>query len=247
LSDAGELDGAIAAWTGLVRNAPEDASAHSGLGTAYLRRGLVELAVQSLVEARRLSPDDPIHGSNLAAAYASLDKRNDAVQQVYAAMGTASDDPVLKHQAATLAGPKKAASDRADARMAILPFDTAGGTLDQPGLGDMVASMTTTAIAGAGGGPIVERARLDRLLAEQDLQSTQRFDPSTAVKIGKLSGATLLLVGNVARVGQHLRVDARVLDVQTGQVVRAWGGSAEYELGSIQGAVDAMTRALLAR
>lgn len=257
LSDAGRWDEAISLWLALAEEKPASETAPratlaeipSGLGSAYLRRGLVELAIEALSEARRLAPDDPVHVSNLTAAYAALDKRNEALKQLFSGLGgSAANDPVLKFQLEQLSRKPSTAGSPPSGPVAltVLPFDTAGGLADQPELGVMVSSMATSAVAAAGLGPVMERARLQSLLREQELQQSARIDPATAVKLGRLGGARRLLVGNVARFETSLRIDARLVDVSSGEVVRAAGRSCAYDLEALQAALASLARELAA-
>lgn len=230
LADTGDLDGAIAAWTPLVAGPlATDPSAHAALGVAQLRRGLVELSVQSLLTARGLDPADPSHAANLALAWAALDKRAEAL----AALQALPADPVVRHQIAVLQAPPK--PPRGGGAVAVLPFDTAGGLVERVGLGDMVATMLVTELAASA--KVVERARIDALLAEQDLQASRHVDPATAVRLGKLAGAKQLVLGNVAEFDGVVALDLRLVDVASGQVVRTSKARAPLEVEALRSAL----------
>lgn len=72
---------------------------------------------------------------------------------------------------------------------------------------------------------IVERDRLEALIVEQKLQHSAAFDASTAVRVGKLLGARFLVLGSVLKLGAAIRIDARVVEVETGSIVFAAGVS----------------------
>lgn len=61
---------------------------------------------------------------------------------------------------------------------------------------------------------IMDRATLGRIIAEQDLQHSGRFDDATAVRIGKLSGVQLVLLGEPK--GSN-GCTLKGIDVETGQ------------------------------
>ncbi len=46
---------------------------------------------------------------------------------------------------------------------------------------------------------MIERAALDKLIAEQNLSNSDRTDPLTAVKLGKLLGVDAIILGTIAR------------------------------------------------
>lgn len=66
---------------------------------------------------------------------------------------------------------------------------------------------------------LIERSRLDAVLAELELSQDAKFDPAQAAKIGKLLGAKQLVLGSFFPFGDKLRLDARVVDTETGQVL----------------------------
>jgi len=70
---------------------------------------------------------------------------------------------------------------------------------------------------------VVERDRIEDILAEQKLQGTGKIDAKSAAKLGKLLGARYLVVGGYFDLQGALRVDARIIDVETGRVLKSFG------------------------
>lgn len=68
---------------------------------------------------------------------------------------------------------------------------------------------------------IVERQRLDMLLAEAKLGTTGLIDPSTARQIGKVAGVEALVMGTITDLQSFVAVNARLVDTQTGQIFGA--------------------------
>ena len=68
---------------------------------------------------------------------------------------------------------------------------------------------------------VVERSQLDKALKELDLNQSQTVDPSTAQRIGLLIGARYLVVGSFQVFEGQMRVNARILRVETGAIVAA--------------------------
>lgn len=66
---------------------------------------------------------------------------------------------------------------------------------------------------------IVERAQLQQILDEQDLADKGRVKPGTAAEIGKLVGARYMVTGAFLDLYGQFRMDARVVDVETGEVI----------------------------
>ena len=70
-----------------------------------------------------------------------------------------------------------------------------------------------------GGVRVVERAQLDRVLGEQHLQGAGEVDSATAARVGKLIGATLIAVGAYQQSAADVRLTARFVQVETGEIV----------------------------
>lgn len=64
----------------------------------------------------------------------------------------------------------------------------------------------------------VERAELDRLLAEQSLGLGGFADPATAAKVGQITGAKVLVTGRAFRAGNELLLVAKVIGTETSRV-----------------------------
>jgi TolB-like protein len=79
---------------------------------------------------------------------------------------------------------------------------------------------------------VVERERLVKVMAEQNLDNSGLVDPERAAAIGKLVGARKMIVAGFNRVGSAVSLDARLVDVETGKVEE---GGAEQVIGRIQG------------
>lgn len=65
---------------------------------------------------------------------------------------------------------------------------------------------------------VVERDKLQALLAEQNLQNSDRVDQATAVRLGKLLGARHFIDGTFVIDGsKKVRIDVRAVNTETGQ------------------------------
>lgn len=97
----------------------------------------------------------------------------------------------------------QAASAGAKRRIAIMPFEYGAvssevGTLD---VGKGITSLIITRLVNDGTYSVVERQMLDSILKEQNLSVSDRADPSTACKIGKLLSVDAIIVGTVTQFG----------------------------------------------
>jgi hypothetical protein len=66
---------------------------------------------------------------------------------------------------------------------------------------------------------LVEREKLDKVLAEMKLSKEKLTDPETSVKIGKLIAAAGMIFGQVNQTDKSLEVVARLVDTETGKVL----------------------------
>ncbi len=106
-------------------------------------------------------------------------------------------------------------------RIAVLEFAAAGGDAELASLGKGLQSMITTDLAQIDRFTLVERARLSELEKELKLARSGLVDKKTAVKLGKLAGATHLLSGSFTVVGEQMRLDAQLFAVKDGKVALA--------------------------
>jgi TolB-like protein len=116
--------------------------------------------------------------------------------------------------------PRPAGDPEHPKTVAILYFDNNTGKADYDGLGRGIAAMLITDLSRVPEIKLVERDRLQAVLTEQNLQHSPMFDPATAVRAGKLLGAEYLLTGALSTVDPNMRIDTRVIRVETGEIVR---------------------------
>jgi curli biogenesis system outer membrane secretion channel CsgG len=139
---------------------------------------------------------------------------------------------------------------------AVAPSGTTTTTIALPPPGDFARGLTqmlTTQLSGRDQFVVLERAQLDKVTAEQELGGSGRVAPETAVKMGRLLGAQVLISGDITefsygqssvgsklniikevnkqigakvdRVTAKVALDLRIIDATTGEVV----GSARGE------------------
>jgi curli biogenesis system outer membrane secretion channel CsgG len=97
-------------------------------------------------------------------------------------------------------------------RIAIVDFDYAtvhsnvsaifGTNVD---VGRGIGDLLVTHLVKDGTFSVIERAALDKILAEQNFSNSDRADPSSAAKIGRLLGVDAILVGSITQFGNDTR------------------------------------------
>jgi TolB-like protein len=111
--------------------------------------------------------------------------------------------------------------------IAVLDFTNSSGQSDYDWLKVGLADMLATDLAASGKLRLVERRDLDKVLGEQELGQSGAVDESTAPRVGKLAGASRIAYGSFLANSGTLRIDAKVVDSETGAFVAA--GSAQGE------------------
>ncbi|MDR0709702.1 MAG: CsgG/HfaB family protein [Spirochaetaceae bacterium] len=66
---------------------------------------------------------------------------------------------------------------------------------------------------------VVDRKSLDAIQAEQNFQYSGDVDDNSAVSIGKLLGASIVITGSISGSGSTRRLRAKALDVKTAEIV----------------------------
>jgi TolB-like protein len=111
--------------------------------------------------------------------------------------------------------------------VAILYFDYQGKDEGLRNLRKSIASMITYTVGGVDLSccEIIEREELERALQEIELNQTAAFDKVMANRVGKLLGAHYMVMGNYFDFMGQIRVDARVVHVETGRIVGTAGAN----------------------
>jgi TolB-like protein len=113
--------------------------------------------------------------------------------------------------------------------VAVLYFDYSGKDEQLGMLRKGLAQMMISDLSSLDAIQLVERDRLEDILAELKLGQTNKIDPATAAKAGKLLGARYMVLGGYFDLKSKLRVDARVIEVETGKVIQSVGATGEAD------------------
>ena len=105
------------------------------------------------------------------------------------------------------------------AKLAVSFFKNNSGIKKYNWLEKGIAEALTTDLKKVGSIQLVERMNIDIALKEMELGMTGIVDEGTAPKFGKLSGAGVVLFGSFQIVGNKIRIDARIIDVETQAVI----------------------------
>ncbi|MFZ5571509.1 MAG: CsgG/HfaB family protein [Thermodesulfobacteriota bacterium] len=106
--------------------------------------------------------------------------------------------------------------------LAILPFENNAVTDAEhyePLRKGLAAMLITDLSKGGGTLKLIERSKIEALLKEIALGQTGSVDPSTAVQVGKLLGAQSIAFGSFMVLGAEVRIDVRIVKVETGELI----------------------------
>jgi curli biogenesis system outer membrane secretion channel CsgG len=101
-----------------------------------------------------------------------------------------------------------AAQDPSKKRVAVFSFNNAAVQAgisspyletDTPDLGKGVSELLINKLVQNGDVNVLERTAIDKVLAEQNLTNSDRADPETAAKLGRLLGVDAVILGTITR------------------------------------------------
>jgi curli biogenesis system outer membrane secretion channel CsgG len=153
-------------------------------------------------------------------------------------------------------------------RIAVMDFDYAtvhtysaaifGSDVD---IGKGIADLLVTNLVKDGSYSVIERKALDKLMAEQNFSNSNRADPTSAAKLGKMLGVDAILVGSITEFGNekenkniggggggwrgyglggighsksnaNVGIDARLVNVDTGEILAVAEGKGQSSRSS---------------
>lgn len=131
--------------------------------------------------------------------------------------------------------------------LAILPPQVAGADENEAeAMAETTAAMLTTAAFNTDRFQLVERSLLKKVLDERLMgRNALSLGGDTAEQIQSLTGADAVLTGILSRMGQSLRLDARIVDVRSGALLAAARQFATWNIQDLSTACDALMAALM--
>ena len=153
-------------------------------------------------------------------------------------------------------------------RVAVFDFDYAtvrGGVAALFGtdvdVGKGISDLLVKRLVQDGTYSVIERKALDKIMSEQNFSNSDRANPNSAAKLGKLLGVDAIIVGSITQFGNETKntgvgggggalgrfgiggfsnkkskaivtLDARIVDVDTGEIMAVADGKGESERSS---------------
>jgi curli biogenesis system outer membrane secretion channel CsgG len=152
-------------------------------------------------------------------------------------------------------------------RVAVMNFEygTVSASVSQifgsnQDIGKGIADMLVDRLVNDGKYSVIERKALDKLITEQNFSNSDRADPSSAARIGKLLGVDAIIVGSITQFGRDdqnkslgglgaaagkfgiggvgtkeakavVQITARLVNVETGEILASIAGKGESKRG----------------
>jgi len=114
--------------------------------------------------------------------------------------------------------------------IAVVAFKNDSGKPGYDYLSNAIPEALSTSLIKKTGLPFVERLNLKKALKEMEIGMTGIIDPATAVPVGKLAGATQLIIGSFRTHDTNLTVFTKIIDAEKGLIV-----ANETATGSVNG------------
>jgi TolB-like protein len=109
--------------------------------------------------------------------------------------------------------------------IAILYFDNGSNNEELNPLKKGLADMLISDLSNLSMLRVVEREKLQQVINELNLSNQETFDDKTRQKIGQLLGAETILFGSYFEMIGQFRMDARIVNTETGEIVKSEGVS----------------------
>jgi hypothetical protein len=172
-----------------------------------------------------LSPEDIGIGAGQTAKgrSLSLDERLQALR--LASRRQEAPTPVLSQRRIDLSGKK----------LAVVGLTSSVKSLDQETL-DGTTNFLENAFVNVGSVAIVDRSDIDKVMGELELQSSDAFasNDSSAVKVGRLSGADIIVTGTISQVGKKYYLNLRLISIETADILGSSIASADSPDGFLE-------------
>ncbi len=110
-------------------------------------------------------------------------------------------------------------------RIAVLPFSDTNANSKREGYGEAISGMLMTELINGKIFQVIERNEIQRMMEEMTLQLSGAVDSKTAKRIGEILGVEILVFGTVAKFGNLVETDIRLIATETGEALLAESAS----------------------
>jgi TolB-like protein len=123
------------------------------------------------------------------------------------------------------------AQEEQKSTIAILKLDARSGISLKEA--ETLSDRLRTELVNTGAFIVLERGQMDEILQEQGFNQSGCISSECAVEAGRLLGVQKMVAGSVGKVGEIYSVEARVFDVETGEILQAHQFDYEGEVSGL--------------
>lgn len=229
LSDEGEYDRAIEVLYDAIKVNPQSADAWRELGVAFYKKGDLDKAEEALKQASRIKPDART-SLYIGLTYEKQDAYDQAIEAYRAALALKprgkTNDMVRAHLDYLISRKMKSEISLALANeneinvdtipentIAVVDFDDQHLPAEMGLISKGLAEFTANDLAKVSTLNVIERLKIEQILNELQLSSSQYADPKTAPRVGKLLGSRNIVTGTVVGIGKEaIQINGAVIN-----------------------------------
>ena len=226
---------ALVKYQKAARENPASVEALSNMAVVLKDTGQADKAVEVLEKAQKIDPRDSMTLALLGQAKQALAQQQDKVRQKYV------DDAVKELAARFRENKAKAATLRPDEwtspvmAVTVLPFLDNLSELQGGRIGfDSLLQHELIGQLQANGVEVVDRAMLDKVMAELKLGSSELADQDTQLKLGKIFAARLMVSGSLDNAGNAVLASVRAIDTETTRLAMVRTDRTEGQMGPVE-------------
>ncbi len=105
-----------------------------------------------------------------------------------------------------------------DRKLAIVSFDAQTSYVDDETAKGIIV-FVENAFVNVGKVRVVDRKHIEEIQKENKFQASGMVDEDTAIELGKLSGADIIVIGSINRVGGVFYLNIKLIDVESAEII----------------------------
>ncbi len=105
-----------------------------------------------------------------------------------------------------------------DRELAVISLNTETTHVDEETAKGIIV-FVENAFVNVGKVRVIDRKNIEKILSEYKFQSSGLVDENTAIEVGKLSGADIIVIGSINRVGGIFYLNIKLIDVKTAEII----------------------------
>ena len=120
--------------------------------------------------------------------------------------------------------------EKSKTAIAVLDLDADGISTSES---NIISARLRTELFNTGKFNVLERDKMDEILNEQGFQLSGCTTNECIVEVGKLTGVEKMVAGGIGRIGKLITINIRLIDVETGELIKTATDDCECSIESI--------------